>query len=486
MSSESTQHSVIETHSFDYVPESARHGSAVKQIPFWFMINATLVTLFTGAIGPSFGLGLSWTLLAVVLGSIFGTFFSAFHAAQGPRMGLPQMIQSRVQFGSKGSVIALTAALVVQAGFNIFNLQLSATSLGQVTPVDSSAFQWIILGVGLVIAIIGYDMVHRVNRWLAIFTLANLILITVAVFAHVPVGDLFAKSVFVGLGFLAQFGASASYQIAVAPIVSDYTRYLPRKTSTRAVVSTVFIGTIASAVWIESLGAIIAVNNPGGDLIADVAAVGDQLGLHLGTVTLLIGGLTLAVVFSVTLYSTTIDALSIGEAFRPIRSTARLRTICLVIVGLLTIAASLSLSSDFLGNFSAFLSILTYLLIPWTAVNLVDYYLVRKGYYSITDILRPDGGIYGVWSARGMGAYIIGFVAMIPFFSNALYRGPAAEALGGADIAPVIGLFVSGVAYWLFMRSYPLAEEMKAVAASELQSEPVGDIARRSEVGAHG
>ena len=31
--------------------------------------------------------------------SLIGTLFMAFHASQGPQLGLPQMIQSRGQFG---------------------------------------------------------------------------------------------------------------------------------------------------------------------------------------------------------------------------------------------------------------------------------------------------------------------------------------------------------------------------------------------------
>jgi NCS1 family nucleobase:cation symporter-1 len=39
-----------------------------------------------------------------VLGSVIGALFMAFHSAQGPKLGLPQMIQSRPQFGYYGSL----------------------------------------------------------------------------------------------------------------------------------------------------------------------------------------------------------------------------------------------------------------------------------------------------------------------------------------------------------------------------------------------
>jgi purine-cytosine permease-like protein len=49
------------------------------------------------------------------------------------------------------------------------------------------------------------------------------------------------------------------------------------------------------------------------------------------------------------------------------------------------------------GNVLIFLA---YLFTPWTAINLIDYFFVRRGLYSIKEIFRPDG-IYGRWGRRG-------------------------------------------------------------------------------------
>ena len=53
--------------------------------------------------------------------------------------------------------------------------------------------------------------------------------------------------------------SSATFQIAVAPVVSDYTRYLPERVSGAKVSATVFGGTLVSAIWIEFLGAVLAI-----------------------------------------------------------------------------------------------------------------------------------------------------------------------------------------------------------------------------------
>jgi len=56
--------------------------------------------------------------LAVLFGCAFGTFFMAFHSTQGPQLGLPQMIQSRPQFGYVGALLVWGLALIAYIGFN--------------------------------------------------------------------------------------------------------------------------------------------------------------------------------------------------------------------------------------------------------------------------------------------------------------------------------------------------------------------------------
>ena len=118
-----------------------------------------------------------------------------------------------------------------------------------------------------------------------------------------------------------------------------------------------------------------------------------------------------------------------------------------------------------LVDFSNFLLLVLYLFVPWTAVNLVDYYIVRRGHYAIAEIFKPDG-MYGRWGWRGVLAYLIGFAAMTPFFHvGTLYEGAAAKALGGADISFFIGLPVAGILYYVFSRSIDVAAETRVAEA---------------------
>jgi purine-cytosine permease-like protein len=115
----------------------------------------------------------------------------------------------------------------------------------------------------------------------------------------------------------------------------------------------------------------------------------------------------------------------------------------------------------------AVLTIMLYLLVPWTAINLVDYFLVRRGRYAITQFFLPHG-IYGAWGSRGLIAYLAGFLATLPFFVVPdLYTGPAARALGGVDLGWLVGLAVSAGVYLWLSRSFDPASETDAIRESE-------------------
>jgi NCS1 family nucleobase:cation symporter-1 len=109
------------------------------------------------------------------------------------------------------------------------------------------------------------------------------------------------------------------------------------------------------------------------------------------------------------------------------------------------------LSKDsFLANYEGFVLLLLYVLVPWTAINLVDYYLLRRGEYDVAAFFRQDGGIYGLINGPAIICYALGILIQIPFVATKLYTGPIARSMGGVDLSWVIGLLLtSPVYYWL-------------------------------------
>jgi purine-cytosine permease-like protein len=132
-----------------------------------------------------------------------------------------------------------------------------------------------------------------------------------------------------------------------------------------------------------------------------------------------------------------------------------------LVIAILGTAGSLLLPEDFLPQYNNFLILLIYFLTPWTAVNLVDFYFVRKGDYAIAEIFKPNG-IYGAWNWRGLVAYFAGFAVMIPFFSiGTFFTGPVASAANGADFSIFVGLPFTAVLYWILASGMDLSREQQ-------------------------
>ena len=107
-----------------------------------------------------------------------------------------------------------------------------------------------------------------------------------------------------------------------------------------------------------------------------------------------------------------------------------------------------------------------YLLVPWTAANLVDFFFVRRGHYAITELFKLDG-IYGRWGWRGLTAYGARLRSprsrswSSPTSTAGATPGFMAKALDGVDIAWIVGLIVSGGSYWLLTRSLDVERERR-------------------------
>jgi nucleobase:cation symporter-1, NCS1 family len=465
----------VESHSIDYVPLAERHGKVWHLWPVWFMGDAHLATLAVGVLGIMMGANVLWTAIAVTTGGAVGTFFMAFHATQGPQLGLPQMIQSRPQFGYVGALLVWVVALIAYVGFNAFNQVLGFQAVRQLAGAASPSGPFIIIMFALVaagIAAVGYDWIHRAQRWLAC-----LLLITLTVFSigagfmvRLPLAQ-FDVRAFHAVPFTYQFFAAAAYQLSWSIYVSDYSRYLPRGVGIASSFWWTYVGSFIGGAWMMLVGTLAAALNPKLEVAAAVQAAADLVIPGLGKFLLFAGLLGLVTVSTLNFYGASLTVLSIADSFRPLKSTVGKRLCSLALATIASTWIALASSKQFVNSFGDLLAVLLYLFTPWTAINLVDFYYVRRGHYSVREIFNP-GGIYGRWNWRGLTAYAIGFVAMIPFFSTGLYTGPVARALGGADLAMLVGLPVSALVYILNCRSLDLASEIKQVALADRGLDP--------------
>ncbi len=449
----------VEIRSIDYVPVTERHGKAWHLGPVWFQGNAQLSTLAVGLIGVSLGLNFLWAAIAIIGGVLIGTLFMAFHSAQGPKLGLPQMIQSRAQFGYFGALLPVVVAVMLFIGFNVFNTILGGDVMKSLFPGLPTfwAFMPVVI-LSLALTVIGYHFIHvglRYATWL--FILMYAIFTLVALFnTTLPHGSWDFGAFHLG-AFLIQFGAVVSYQLTWAPYVSEYSRYLPEDTPTSTVFWWTYGGSALGALMML-LGAFILAPNPTLEPVAAVHDTAQKLFHGFGPILLVCSIPGLIAVTAMNMYSGALSSLTTVDTIKRVRPTFTARWLSVLFITIVGTGLALLLPSNFLTNFNNFLLIVLYFMIPWTAVNLIDFFFVRKGNYAIRELFKPHG-MYGAWSWRGLFAYTLGFAVMIPFFSTTIYEGPVAHSLDGGDISPFIGFPVAAIVYYLISRNIDVAHE---------------------------
>jgi nucleobase:cation symporter-1, NCS1 family len=176
-------------------------------------------------------------------------------------------------------------------------------------------------------------------------------------------------------GLLGLICAAALWQIAYAPYVSDYSRYTPHDTGARPAFWASYWGCTLGSFLPMVLGAAVGLAAPRGNLIGP----------------------------------------------RPV--DGRHRTLIALALFTLSLIGALLSKESFLVNYEQIILLLLDVLVPWTAINLVDY-------------------------------YALGILVQLPFIASPLYTGPVARAMGGIALSWIIGLAVTSPAYyWLAKRS---------------------------------
>ena len=463
---------LFEHRSIDYVPLAERHGKVWHLWPVWFSGEAHLATVATGVVGAALGGTFLWMAVAVVLGCALGTFFMAFHSTQGPQLGLPQMIQSRPQFGYVGALLVWGVALIAYIGYNAFNQAMAAQTIHTLFGGEERQTMVLFAVLAVSIAFAGYHVIHIAQRWVAGIMIVALLVFTIvgAFRLHLPESQL-SWAGFEATPFLAQLFAAAAYQISWSIYVSDYSRYLPRDVGVSASFWWTAVGAFIGGVWTMMVGTVAAAIFPSLDLSQAIRAAGDVIYPGFGTVLLVTSLAGLVTITTLNFYGASLTLLSVVDSIKRIEPTLGKRVASLAICLACTLVLSLVMSKDLIDRFGEFLAILLYLFTPWTAINLVDFYVVRKGHYSVREIFNPNG-MYGRWNWRGLTAYFVGFVAMIPFFSTELYTGPVAAMLGKADVAMLVGLAVSAGIYLWMCRSVDFKADAERARVADLGLDP--------------
>lgn len=455
----------IEHNTIQPIAADKRHGTWSYLFTIWFGCNMNILTVVTGALATTlFGLNFVPACIAIILGTIIGTVFMALHAAQGPQLGVPQMVQTRGQFGSVGAIVIVGAVVLMYMGFIASNMVLGGQSINAALPsVSINEGVVFVAIVSLIAAVYGYDLIHEYSKYVSIVTGAALLVVFLMLIFFVGLPKTFMTTGAYTLpNFIGTVSLSALWTLSYAPYVSDYTRYMPKNTGVVPSFWATYTGTALGSIFPEILGAMIGIIVGKGSVVAGFVTGSGALALPI----IVIFTIALACATAINIYCGVLAGLTFIQTFvtgwMPGVTARLVASVAIFAIGL---AVSIIGQAHFLDNYMNFLYVLLYVLVPWTAINLVDYYLIHHGSYDVASFVRADGGIYGRFQWPAIICYIAGILIEVPFMSQTLYTGPIAKMLGGADISWIICLAVISPVYYFVSKSRPTG--MTAAVAAE-------------------
>ncbi|EKW5591063.1 purine-cytosine permease family protein [Raoultella planticola] len=444
---------MTESRSIDYIPDHERHGHPFSQFTLWFGGNLQITAIVTGALAVVLGGDVVWSLIGLLVGQVLGAAVMSLHALQGPRLGLPQMIISRAQFGVFGAVVPLVLVCVMYVGFSASGTVLAGQAMARLLSISDVAGMLLFSTIIIVIAVLGYRVIHKLGKVASVVGVLAFVYLFVTLLLSANLPAIAQNNHFSLPMFLLAVSLSSSWQIAFCPYVSDYSRYLPRNVSGAKTFLCVFSGTVLGTQASMTLGVLTAA-------IAGSAFSGHEVSfiVGLGKSQLMAMVIYFAICFGKITF-TTLNAygsfMSLSTIVSGFRRQAALskRARILFVVLMVAISCVIALLSEpaFLKNFTHFLLFLLAFFVPWSAIGLTDYYLISAGAVDIPALSDPQQR-YGYWNLYAIAVYIVGVLIQLPFIENPLYHGSLTWLFAGNDVSWIIGWFGTGVLYYALRR----------------------------------
>ncbi|MFE1348223.1 purine-cytosine permease family protein [Streptomyces sp. NPDC058757] len=440
----------VEEHGIDPIPDAERHGGAKDVFWVWFGSNLTFTYVINGALAVSFGLSFWQATAVVVLG---GLSFLAIGAAGlgGVRTGTATLVLSRAAFGPRGNRPAGALNWVVSIGYTVVNTVVGTLAL----EAFLAALGWsggagplalalaVTLALTFAISFWGHATVQFAERWMAYVLAVGFGILVVLL---VPGADTAAPAAGPGaagwsLAFVVMLAGPFSY----LPMPADYTRYLPRTTTLRAVTVSGALGGFLSSVALGVAGVAAATRTDMTDAVAGAESLLPGWFRPVFLALVLGGSVTNSVI---TLYSSGLNLQVLGIPWNRARALA--------VSAAVTAAGSLGalFLTDFTTSLLSFLSLLIIVFAPWGGVFLADMVLRRCRYDSDSLHRTGPGGAYWYragWHPAGAAALLAGGLFSALTCDSALWTGPLVAPLGGADLT-LLGAPVAALVYVLLAR----------------------------------
>jgi NCS1 family nucleobase:cation symporter-1 len=434
----------VESHGIDSIPAAERHGAPRELAFLWAGAFVNYASLFTASLLTTYyGLGVWDGLLATVLGTVAAAVILGMLSNTGPRSGEPQIVYTRRIFGLRGSYLGAGLTLFLAIGWFAVDCVIAAQAGTQLLGVGN---RWVTLGLVLVIAAISVAVAifgHETIKVLATYGAIAFVILSLALFLflapqfHWTQGPTVSGSNYPGafvLGFMTCFALVASWY----PFASDYSRYLPKSSSTTSITVWAAAGVVLPMLLLGLFGLLLPTIDAGLAAGQGVLAVISRHAPNWVAVpffVFVVLGEVWANYFDV--YTAGLVTLAMGLRLRRWQTA--------LACGLLgtALASYAVLVSDFHLAYEDFL-ILTYLWAPaWAAVVLLTFFFFEA---------RPRPRLALVaWLAGTVTS--LAFVNYGNLFSNlagapTFFNGGIVNALHGADVSGLVSVAVAAAVYW--------------------------------------
>ncbi|MGW7433029.1 cytosine permease [Streptomyces sp. NPDC054861] len=480
-----TSDGTLETRGLEPVPDSERTGRARELFPTWVAANISVLLLTMGA-GLIVFNGLNfWQVLVVAIAApVLSYGIVGLISIAGKRGGSPGMALSRAVFGQRGNLFPGSLIWVARWGWETINAVTGAyavlTVLDLLFGVESST-PLIVVTLLLFVACtflvsgLGINALRVCSTWSTYLFGAFSVLVLVYLVADTDWSAVFDKPAGSTAMMIAGIGTIAAGGISWVPSGPDFTRYLPRTASSRAMVGATVGGAGIVVLPMVLMGAVMAVGTPSLASAQDpVSFIGELLPAWISVPYLVIALIGMLLINSMSMYSAGFTAQTLGIKVSRAAAVSVNAVISLVFGFLLMVVAT-----SFIGSFISFLTLLAVAFSAWIGVFGVDM-LRRRSYdgVALMDTTRTSAYWYrGGFAWQAMTAWAVALVAGLLFTKVDWFSGPLASSwIGENGLGWAATIVVSGVLYAVLPRT-PAREAVGSAGARgavpESASEPV-------------
>ncbi|MFJ8824501.1 cytosine permease [Streptomyces sp. NPDC102467] len=457
MSKTAESEGALETRGIEPVPDAERTAKTRELFPTWVAANISVLLLTMGAsLVVAYKLNFWQAIVVAVAAPIVSYGLVGLIGIAGKRGGAPGMALSRAVFGQRGNLLPGSLIWVARWGWETINAVTGAYAVLTVLDIlfgikqnDVVVIVTLLLFVvaTFVISGLGINAVQKCNKYatylFGLFTALVLIFLIVdtdwsEVFGR-PAGR--TSLMVAGIGLIAAGGVSW------IPASPDFTRYLPRTASSKAIVRNSIGGAGIVVLPMVLMGAVMAVSTPDLASAADpVSFLGEILPMWIAVPYLLIALVGMLLINAMSMYSAGFTAQTLGFKVPRHWAVSVNALISLVFGGILMLVAT-----SFMGSFIAFLSLLAVAFSAWVGVFGADMF-TRKHYdaAALIDTTRTSAYWYkGGFSPAAVISWAVGLGAGLVFTTSDWFTGPLASNnfIGEYGLGWVVTIVVSGLLY---------------------------------------